>query len=420
VLLRLLTDKPLTMYDLNTFLSDRKQMVSLEQVYSSLRRVVDPELHKDIVSMGMIKDLSINGDKVGFTLELTTPACPFNTEIEQDVRNTIAELGVAELDLKVTARVMEGRAISMDELLPGVKNILAVASGKGGVGKTTVSVNLAISLAKTGAKVGLLDADIYGPSVPLMFGLKDAPQVINNKIEPIVSEGVKIISMGFFYEQSQQAGIYRGPIVSGIVKQFLTDVNWGDLDYLIIDLPPGTGDAPLTLAQTIPITGIIIVTTPQDVAMNVAVKAIGMFNKLNVPIVGVIENMSYLECPHCENKIPIFGAGGGQKVSEKFNIPFIGQIPLHPQIMVGSDSGKPVTITAPASSNSMAFDKITRTVAGRVSIIAEELKEQAERDRQIELKQEEKIEGRHDETVGRPTEDQRTAAPPQPQDATQT
>jgi len=347
-------------------------MVSLEQVYSSLRRVVDPELHKDIVSMGMIKDLSINGDKVGFTLELTTPACPFNTEIEQDVRNTIAELGVAELDLKVTARVMEGRAISMDELLPGVKNILAVASGKGGVGKTTVSVNLAISLAKTGAKVGLLDADIYGP------------------------------------------------IVSGIVKQFLTDVNWGDLDYLIIDLPPGTGDAPLTLAQTIPITGIIIVTTPQDVAMNVAVKAIGMFNKLNVPIVGVIENMSYLECPHCENKIPIFGAGGGQKVSDKFNIPFIGQIPLHPQIMVGSDSGKPVTITAPASSNSMAFDKITRTVAGRVSIIAEELKEQAERDRQIELKQEEKIEGRHDETVSRPTEDQRTAAPPQPQDANQT
>jgi len=315
---------------------------------------------------------------------------------------------------------MEGRAISMDELLPGVKNILAVASGKGGVGKTTVSVNLAISLAKTGAKVGLLDADIYGPSVPLMFGLKDAPQVINNKIEPIVSEGVKIISMGFFYEQSQQAGIYRGPIVSGIVKQFLTDVNWGDLDYLIIDLPPGTGDAPLTLAQTIPITGIIIVTTPQDVAMNVAVKAIGMFNKLNVPIVGVIENMSYLECPHCENKIPIFGAGGGEKVSEKFNIPFIGQIPLHPQIMVGSDSGKPVTIAEPASSNSMAFDKITRTVAGRVSIIAEELKEQAERDRQIELKQEEKIEGRHDETVSRPTEDQRTAAPPQPQDANQT
>jgi ATP-binding protein involved in chromosome partitioning len=345
-----------------------------------MRKVEDPELHKDIVSMGMIKDLAINGDKVAFTLELTTPACPFNTEIEQEVREKIAELGVKELDLKVTARVMEGRAVSMDELLPGVKNILAVASGKGGVGKTTVSVNLAISLAKTGAKVGLLDADVYGPSVPLMFGLKDAPQVVNNKINPVISEGVKIISMGFFYEQSQQAGIYRGPIVSGIVKQFLTDVNWGELDYLIIDLPPGTGDAPLTLAQTIPITGIIIVTTPQDVAMNVAVKAIGMFNKLNVPLVGVIENMSHLDCPHCNTRISIFGEGGGQKVSNQFNIPFVGQIPLHPQIMEGSDLGHPVTISQPASLQSVAFDKMARNVAGRVSIIAAELNAQTEKD----------------------------------------
>jgi len=345
-----------------------------------MKKVEDPELHKDIVSMGMIKDISINGDKVAFTLELTTPACPFNTEIEQEVREKIAELGVKELDLKVTARVMEGRAVSMDELLPGVKNILAVASGKGGVGKTTVSVNLAISLAKTGAKVGLLDADVYGPSVPLMFGLKDAPQVVNNKIDPVISEGVKLISMGFFYEQSQQAGIYRGPIVSGIVKQFLTDVNWGELDYLIIDLPPGTGDAPLTLAQTIPITGIIIVTTPQDVAMNVAVKAIGMFNKLNVPIVGVIENMSHLDCPHCNTRISIFGEGGGQKVSNQFNIPFIGQIPLHPQIMTGSDLGQPVTISQPASLQSIAFDRLARNVAGRVSIIAAELNAQTEKD----------------------------------------
>jgi ATP-binding protein involved in chromosome partitioning len=345
-----------------------------------MKKVEDPELHKDIVSMGMIKDISINGDKVAFTLELTTPACPFNTEIEQEVREKIAELGVKELDLKVTARVMEGRAVSMDELLPGVKNILAVASGKGGVGKTTVSVNLAISLAKTGAKVGLLDADVYGPSVPLMFGLKDAPQVVNNKIDPVISEGVKLISMGFFYEQSQQAGIYRGPIVSGIVKQFLTDVNWGELDYLIIDLPPGTGDAPLTLAQTIPITGIIIVTTPQDVAMNVAVKAIGMFNKLNVPIVGVIENMSHLDCPHCNTRISIFGEGGGQKVSNQFNIPFIGQIPLHPQIMTGSDLGQPVTISQPTSLQSVAFDRLARNVAGRVSIIAAELNAQTEKD----------------------------------------
>ncbi|MGC2669144.1 MAG: P-loop NTPase, partial [Candidatus Nitrosopolaris sp.] len=248
-------------------------MVTVDQVLSSLKKVVDPELHKDIVSMGMIKDLAISDGRVAFTLQLTTPACPFNSEIEQDVRNAIASIGVTDLNLRVTARVMEGRAISMDEILPGVKNIIAVASGKGGVGKTTVSVNLALTLAKTGAKVGLLDADVYGPSVPLMLGLKQTPEVTNNKIQPIISDGVKVISMGFFYEQSQQAGIYRGPIVSGIVKQFLTDVNWGDLDYLIIDLPPGTGDAPLTMAQTIPITGILIVTTPQEVAMNVAVKA---------------------------------------------------------------------------------------------------------------------------------------------------
>ena len=353
-------------------------MVSVDQVLSSLRNVVDPELHKDIVSMGMVKDLTINDSKVAFTLELTTPACPFNSDIEQDVRNTIANLGVKELDLKVTARVMEGRAISMDELLPGVKNILAVASGKGGVGKTTVSVNLALALAKTGAKVGLLDADIYGPSVPLMLGLKASPEVINNKIQPPVSDHVKVISMGFFYEQSQQAGIYRGPIISGIVKQFLTDVNWGDLDYLIIDLPPGTGDAPLTLAQTIPITGILIVTTPQDVAMNVAVKAIGMFNKLNVPIVGVVENMSYMECPRCKEQMYVFGKGGGQKVTEQFNIPFIGEIPLHPQIMKGSDIGKPVIISQPDSIHSHAFSKVAKMVAGRISIIAAEMRTQQE------------------------------------------
>lgn len=351
-------------------------MVTVDQVLGSLKKVVDPELHKDIVSMGMIKDLAINDGKVAFTLELTTPACPFNSDIERDVRAAIASLDVKELALKVTARVMEGRALGMDELLPGVKNIIGVASGKGGVGKTTVSVNLALALAKTGAKVGLLDADIYGPSVPLMLGLKASPEVVNNKIQPPQVEGIKVISMGFFYEQSQQAGIYRGPIVSGIVKQFLTDVNWGELDYLIIDLPPGTGDAPLTIAQTIPITGILIVTTPQDVAMNVAVKAIGMFTKLNVPIIGVVENMSYLQCPHCNGQIQLFGQGGGRKISDDFQIPFIGEIPLHPQIREGSDTGKPPVLSEPESVQSHAFTKAAKVIAGRISIIADEMRKQ--------------------------------------------
>jgi ATP-binding protein involved in chromosome partitioning len=348
-------------------------VVTVDQVLGALKKVIDPELHKDVVSMGMIKDVTINDGRVAFTLELTTPACPFNSDIEQDVRNAVSNLGVENLNLNVTARVMEGRAISMDELLPGVKNILAVASGKGGVGKTTVAVNLALVLSKTGAKVGLLDADVYGPSVPLMLGLKESPQVIDNKIQPPITSDVKVISMGFFYEQSQQAGIYRGPIVSGIVKQFLTDVNWADLDYLIIDLPPGTGDAPLTMAQTIPITGILIVTTPQEVAMNVAVKAVGMFNKLNIPIVGVIENMSYLQCPHCNEHIHIFGKGGGQRVSEQFNIPFIGEIPLHAHIMEGSDQGKPITISEPESVQSHAFINVAKSVAGRISVIAAEM-----------------------------------------------
>jgi ATP-binding protein involved in chromosome partitioning len=345
-------------------------MVTVEQVLSSLRKVVDPELHKDIVSMGMVKDLAITDGKVSFTLELTTPACPFNSDIEQDVRTAIASIGVQNLDLKVTARVMEGRAISMDELIPDVKNIIAIASGKGGVGKTTIAVNLALALARSGAKVGLLDADVYGPSVPLMLGAEEEPQVLNNKIQPPNVEGIKVISMGFFYEQSQQAGIYRGPIISGIVKQFLTDVEWGSLDYLIIDLPPGTGDAPLTMAQTIPVTGIVIVTTPQDVAMNVAVKALGMFSKLNVPIVGVIENMSYLQCPHCNERINIFGRGGGQKISEKFDIPFLGEIPLFPQIMEGSDKGKPVIISDPDSIQANALRKMAKVTAGRISVIA--------------------------------------------------
>jgi ATP-binding protein involved in chromosome partitioning len=353
-------------------------MLAVDEVLKTLSTVIDPDLKKDIVSMGMIKDLEINGNDLKFTLELTTPACPFNDEIEQDVRKAISSIsGIGKFDMKVSAKVMEGRALSMDAMMPTVKNIIGVASGKGGVGKTTVSVNLALALAKSGAKVGLLDADIYGPSVPLMLGMgKATMEVENNKLQPAESNGLKVVSFGFFAEQEHQAAIYRGPIISGIVKQFLVDTNWSDLDYLIVDLPPGTGDIPLTLAQTIPITGILVVTTPQEVASNVAVKAFGMFQKLNIPILGVVENMSYFKCPNCNTRHNIFGEGGAKKICEKYNLPFLGEIPLNPGIMEGSDTGRPVLVTDPNSPHSAAFTSAAKNVAARCSILAEQLKEE--------------------------------------------
>ncbi|HXW02081.1 MAG TPA: P-loop NTPase, partial [Candidatus Nitrosotenuis sp.] len=226
-------------------------MVGVDQVLAKLATVIDPDLKKDIVSMGMIKDLELNDGNLKFTLELTTPACPFNDQIEQDVRHAVGELdGIKNFDMNVTAKVMEGRSLDADEAMASVKNIIGVASGKGGVGKSTVSLNLALALAQSGAKVGLLDADIYGPSIPLMLGMQKAfLEVDNNKLQPAESHGIKVVSFGFFAEQEHQAAIYRGPIISGILKQFLVDTNWSNLDYLIVDLPPGTGDIPLTLAQ---------------------------------------------------------------------------------------------------------------------------------------------------------------------------
>ena len=289
-------------------------MVGIDQVLERLGTVIDPDLKKDIVSMGMIKDLELDRGDLKFTLELTTPACPFNAEIEEDVRKAVGGLeGISNLDINVTAKVMEGRSLDDDAGMATVKNIIGVASGKGGVGKSTVSLNLALALSQTGAKVGLLDADIYGPSIPLMLGIKDAfMEVDGNKLQPAESNGLRVVSFGFFAEQQHQAAIYRGPIISGILKQFLVDTDWSDLDYLVVDLPPGTGDIPLTLAQTIPITGILVVTTPQDVA-HVATKAIGMFEKLNVPIIGVVENMSHFECPRLRPDAPRVRYGGGPK-----------------------------------------------------------------------------------------------------------
>lgn len=353
-------------------------MVALDLVLERLSTVIDPDLKKDIVSMGMIKDLEIDGGDLKFTLELTTPACPFNVEIEDDVRRVIGEIEEVEnLDMNVTAKVMEGRSLDEDAGMQSVKNIIGVASGKGGVGKSTVSLNLALALSQSGAKVGLLDADIYGPSVPLMLGMKDGyMEVEDNKLQPAVSNGIRVVSFGFFAEQSHQAAIYRGPIISGILKQFLVDTNWSDLDYLIVDLPPGTGDIPLTLAQTIPITGILVVTTPQDVASNVAVKAIGMFEKLNVPILGVVENMSSFVCPDCSTTHHIFGEGGARNIAERFGLPFLGEIPLNAGIMSGSDRGRPVIITNPDSAGAVAFRTASRNIAAQCSILAAKLRQE--------------------------------------------
>ena len=355
-------------------------MVGIDQVLEKLSTVIDPDLKKDIVSMGMIKDLELNDGNLKFTLELTTPACPFNVEIEDDVRKVIGEISeLKNFDMNVTAKVMEGRSLDDDTGMATVKNIIGVASGKGGVGKSTVSLNLALALSQTGAKVGLLDADIYGPSIPLMLGMKDGyMEVEDNKLQPAESNGLKVVSFGFFAEQAHQAAIYRGPIISGILKQFLVDTNWSDLDYLIVDLPPGTGDIPLTLAQTIPITGILVVTTPQDVASNVAVKAIGMFEKLNVPIIGVVENMSHFICPSCSEKHYIFGDGGAKKISEQFNMPFLGEIPLNSGIMSGSDLGKPIMITNPDSPSADAFKSSAKNIAAQCSILAAKLQQEME------------------------------------------
>lgn len=355
-------------------------MVGVDQVLEKLSTVIDPDLKKDIVSMGMIKDLELNDGNLKFTLELTTPACPFNADIEEDVRKVIGEMeGIKNFDMNVTAKVQEGRSLDDESGMGTVKNIIGVASGKGGVGKSTVALNLALALSKTGAKVGLLDADIYGPSIPLMLGIKDAyMEVENNKLQPAEANGIKVVSFGFFAEQEHQAAIYRGPIISGILKQFLVDTNWSDLDYLIVDLPPGTGDIPLTLAQTIPITGIVVVTTPQDVAGNVAVKAIGMFNKLNVPLIGVVENMSHFICPNCNDKHYVFGEGGATKISEKFEIPLLGEIPLNSGIMEGSDLGKPIMMTRPDSPSANAFQSAAKNIAAQCSILAAKLREEME------------------------------------------
>lgn len=331
---------------------------------------MDPELGKDLVTLNMIKDIKINGSKVHFNLILTTMACPLKKELETNSINAVKAIpGVTEVAIVTGANVPQGKHLPDKAPIPGIKNTIAVASGKGGVGKSTVSVNLALALAKTGAKVGILDTDIYGPSLPLMMGLHEplmaTPQ---EKLVPLEKYGVKLVSVGFMLDEETPL-IWRGPLVMQLIKQFLTGVDWGDLDYLVIDLPPGTGDVQLTLVQTIPLTGAVIVTTPQDVALIDARRAIKMFNEVKVPILGIVENMSFFVCPHCNGTSEIFSHGGGQKTSERYSVPLLGKIPIDIEIREGGDTGKPIVESAPDSVHSKAFLDIACTVASRISVL---------------------------------------------------
>ena len=343
-------------------------VVTREQVQDRLRTVDDPELHKDLVTLNMIKDIQIDGSAVEVHVELTTPACPLKGKIEGDVQNAVKVLpGVETVTLKWSAQVRSSRPQS--KVLPGVKNIVAVGAGKGGVGKSTAAILLAFGLHRSGAKVGLLDADVYGPSIPKMTGLEGTtPRVKNDLIIPPVAGGVKVISIGFMIEPDK-AMIWRGPMVHGVIKQFVEQVDWGELDYLIVDLPPGTGDVPLTLAQSMPMTGSIVVCTPQDVALADARRAVKMYEQLNVTSLGIIENMSYYLCPQCGHRDELFDHGGARKTAEELGIPFLGEIPLNAAIRIHGDSGKPEDIfTKTDDYVREAVERVVANAAGRISM----------------------------------------------------
>ena len=346
----------------------KPEQVTRQDVLAALSKVQEPELHKDLVSLNMIRDLEIQGDKVRFTVMLTTPACPLRSQIEREARQSVEALaGVGSVEVKLDSNVpSDGRARGLLEL--PIRNAVAIASGKGGVGKSTVAVNVAVALAQSGARVGLLDADIYGPNVPTMMGVDHLPPLRDNKLVPAEAYGVKIMSIGFLVKPDQPL-IWRGPMLHSAIRQFLTDVEWGELDYLIIDLPPGTGDAALSLAQSLPLSGGVIVTLPQQVSLDDARRGLEMFRQLNVPIFGVVENMSYLELPNGE-RMDIFGSGGGERLAQESGVPFIGPIPMDPSVREGGDAGKPVVVAKPDSPVARALRSIAEDVAAKISVAA--------------------------------------------------
>lgn len=343
-----------------------------EKVLEALAKVQDPDLRKDLVTLNMIKNIEIKGRTISFDVELTTPACPLKDKIKSDCENSIRQTipEVEKINANMTSRVASSFG-NKNDIIAGVKNTIAIASGKGGVGKSTVAVNLAVALAKEGASVGLIDADVYGPSIPLMLGVKEKPKMYQHnetmKMIPVENYGIKLMSIGFLIEDNAPV-IWRGPMASGAVKQFLSDVQWDELDYLLFDLPPGTGDIQLTLCQTIPLTGAVIVTTPQEISLADARKAAKMFERVNVPILGVVENMSFFIAPDTGNRYEIFGNGGGEKLAVECNSELLGKIPIDPRIRVGGDSGKPIIFEMPESENSLLISDIAKNLAAQISI----------------------------------------------------
>src|SRR3990172_4913938 len=344
------------------------QSVTRDLVLAALSKVQEPELNKDLVTLDMIKELTIADGKVEFTVQLTTPACPLRGKIESDARNAVVSIeGVREVVVHLDASVpTDGRNRGLIRL--PIRNAVAVASGKGGVGKSTVAVNIAVSLARSGARVGLLDADIYGPNVPTMMGVNNMPPPVGGKMLPAQAHGVRFMSMGFLVPQGQPL-IWRGPMLHSAIRQFISDVEWGELDYLIIDLPPGTGDAQLSLSQSLPLSGGVIVTLPQQVSLEDARRGLEMFRTMDVPVLGVIENMSFLELPD-GTRVDVFGQGGGERLATEAEVPFLGATPLDPPARQGGEGGVPVVVGHPDSAVARALTSIAEDLAAKLSVRA--------------------------------------------------
>jgi ATP-binding protein involved in chromosome partitioning len=342
-----------------------------EAVLTALKIVIDPDLQRDIVSLGFVKNVAVAGGRVSFTIELTNPACPAKDQLRDQAVTAVRALpGVTDVDVQMTASV---RSVSAPETgrppLPGVKNVIAVGAGKGGVGKTTVAVNLALALARCGSRVGILDGDIYGPNVPMMLGIQTQLVTDGKQIVPAEKYGVQVVSMGFL-TQDDAAVIWRGPMLHGAVQQFFRDVAWANLDYLIVDMPPGTGDVALSLSQTVPVAGAVLVTTPQQVSLADTRRAVRMYQKLNIPPIGVVENMSYYSCANCHQEADIFGHGGGEALATSMTLPFLGRLPVYQPIREGSDTGVPLVISEPGSPAGRAFLSLAERVAAQLSIAA--------------------------------------------------